>query len=465
MGWSGDPLKAKARLLLSLLAALCVAVARPASPAQDKSCGPPDYCARTDRRIEPYPETPPALGPAGSIIIDPSFGSRILRVTDAKSDPMGRGRSLMTPASAEQNAWNADTTRFDVLTPGGQYVLFQFDPSSMKIHERGMIEAPLGEPEFSYTRPDILYGVRSRNPAFVEYDVSSSKFGVVNKASDCVQLGPSDLGFTVSVSADDRRMSTVLGPGQDRNFMIYVYDRKLGCRWYNTRTGGIGGQWGPKGTIAATDRFLIHNARMSKSGDSVWIQRGFSTVGQHWLVWDVASMSVVACPSQCSGHHALGYSHIVGPSGERHPMDLLVRPLNSLSEPRPLVSDLQPTTSARYWYDQHFSWNHSNREDTTPVCLSTYSVYNPETPGVPLDTIAPWENEVMCAETDGKGSKVWRFAHTYSTAKNGFWSTPRGNVSQDGRFFMFTSDWQDQLGVRRRDPNHYRVDVFIVELK
>ena len=62
---------------------------------------------------------------------------------------------------------------------------------------------------------------------------------------------------------------------------------------------------------------------------------------------------------------------------------------------------------------------------------------------------------------DGKDSKVWRFAHTYSTAKNGFWSTPRGHVSQDGRFFMFTSDWEDQLG---KAPSKYRTDVFVVEL-
>jgi hypothetical protein len=50
------------------------------------------------------------------------------------------------------------------------------------------------------------------------------------------------------------------------------------------------------------------------------------------------------------------------------------------------------------------------------------------------------------AETDGQASKVWRFVHTFSRARNGCWSTPQGNVSQDGRFFMFTSDWEDQLG-------------------
>jgi hypothetical protein len=103
-------------------------------------------------------------------------------------------------------------------------------------------------------------------------------------------------------------------------------------------------------------------------------------------------------------------------------------------------------------------------DDSTPACLSTYRRDNPNQPGAPPKVAGPWENEILCVETDRKDSKVWRFAHTYSTAQNGFWSSPRGNVSQDGRFYMFTSDWEDQLGLAR-GASLYRTDVFIVELK
>jgi hypothetical protein len=427
---------------------------------KNQACGPPNYCARTDRRVEPYPANPPAIGPAGSIITDPSFGSRIIRVTDAKSDPQGRGRSLLTPSSAEQNAWNANGTKFYVLTPGGQYLLYNFDPSGLKVHQQGMIRVSwVGEPEFSYTQPDILYGTTGSDPVLQQYDTGSGKI------ASCVQLRPTDLGHSVVVSHDDRRIGTMVGPAQDRNPLVYIFDRKQGCRWYNTQTGEIGGQWGPKGTISIPDRYLIHNLRMSKSGEFVWIQRGVNMVGRDWLVWNVATMDVLSCPAQCSGHHAMGYSHLIGPSGQKHPMDVLVRPLNQLSATTRLIADLQPTTSDRYWFDQHYSWNNADSDDTNPVCLSTYSGSNPAVPGAPLDTIAPWENEILCIQTDGKASQVWRFAHTYSTAKNGFWSTPRGNVSQDGRFFMFTSDWQDQLDDGLRDRNNHRMDVFIVELR
>lgn len=433
--------------------------------AQPQTCGPPIYCARTDRRVEPYPKTPPTLGPAGSIIADPSFHSRILRVTDPKSDPDGLGRSMMSPASAETNAWNSDGTRFYVLTAGGQYVLYDFDPVKMKAHPRELLPFPEGD--FSHTRPNILYAASSNNPAFQQYDVSNGQITKLQKVSDCVKLRASDLAFSVSVSADDERMATMLGPEQDRNFMVYVYDRKLGCRWYNTQTGEIGGQWGPKGTISAADRYLIHNTNISPSGKYIWVERGSSSVGNWWLIWEVETMKVTACPSWCSGHHVVGYSHVVGPSGERHPLDLLSRPLNNLNATNSLVADLAAGDS-QHWYDQHLSWNNADPNDDNPFCLSTYNGGNPNIPGAPLDAAGPWENEILCVEPharDSTGSRVWRFAHTFSTAKNGFWSTPRGNVSQDGRFFMFTSDWEDQLGREPSNKQQYRTDVFIVELR
>ena len=122
-------------------AVLLLTVAAGASPALSNGelkaqhtavCGPQQYCARTDRRVEPYPEKPPAIGPAGSMISDPTFGSRILRVTDGRSDPAQAGRPLFTPSSAEQNSWNKNSTMFYVSTSGGSILLYDFDPETMR---------------------------------------------------------------------------------------------------------------------------------------------------------------------------------------------------------------------------------------------------------------------------------------------------------------------------------------------
>src|SRR5215469_11571547 len=56
------------------------------------------YAARTDRKMEAYPDTLPRLGPAGSVFTDPSFGSRMARITDDKADRPGQ--SFHTPGSA-----------------------------------------------------------------------------------------------------------------------------------------------------------------------------------------------------------------------------------------------------------------------------------------------------------------------------------------------------------------------------
>ena len=140
------------RLTVFLLSAMSFAAAS-AGPAgsDDRTCGPPEYCARTDRKVESYPDQPPQMGPAGSIIVDPNFGSRILRVTDEKTDQKQAGRPLVTPSSAEQNSWNKDSTKFYVTTDGGSFLLYDFDPSTMKVRPaRTPTLTWGGEPQFSF---------------------------------------------------------------------------------------------------------------------------------------------------------------------------------------------------------------------------------------------------------------------------------------------------------------------------
>ena len=446
-------------------------VAAQVGSAPATKCGPPNYCARTDLRVEPYPKSTPAIGPAGSILSDPIFGSRIVRVTDVKTDARQPSESYTTPSSAEENSWNADDTKFYVRSIDGAVELFDFDPATMAVHTTGTLNASwIGEPQFSYSQRNILYGITRGQPTFQQYDIATHRATDVHDASKCLKLNSSDAGHAISASADDQRLSMVVGPEQDTDYLVYIYDRAKGCRWYNARTGEIGGQWGAKGIVAIPERFLIHDARINKSGRYIEITRSGAPVrgivppqnSAPSFIWNVDTMDVAPCgPKGCKGHHALGYSHLLNPSEQEHPMDLWIRPLNQLDAPSPLIKQLPPVQG---WYDLHISWNNVDAHDSNPACLSTYRRDNPNLPGAAPGVVGPWENEILCVETDRKDSKVWRFAHTYSTARNGFWSSPRGNVSQDGRFYMFTSDWEDQLG-RASGTQSYRTDVFIVELK
>ena len=66
---------------------------------------------------------------------------------------------------------------------------------------------------------------------------------------------------------------------------------------------------------------------------------------------------------------------------------------------------------------------------------------------------------------------VWRFAHHRSDYNNigpsdtdSFWYTPRPNISTNGRWAIFTSNWEKTLGDDTLELNK-RQDVFLVKLQ
>src|SRR5262249_39973218 len=67
---------------------------------------PSTYSAYTGTDAKPAPPAP-ALGPANSVVTDPTFGSRILRVTDQNS---GAGKSFIPTDAGFFRTWNANAT-------------------------------------------------------------------------------------------------------------------------------------------------------------------------------------------------------------------------------------------------------------------------------------------------------------------------------------------------------------------
>jgi hypothetical protein len=469
----------------ALGAAICLGTqAAPSGESAAKPAPAPlDYAARTDTRPEPLPDKPPLIGPAGSIVKDPAFGSRILRVTDANT-LQSKGFSFLTPSAGWANNWNKTSTRFFVLSRGGRRPVFNFDPVEMTSHFSGLdVSQSLGwmAAEFSYLNPDLIYGIHvehDHHPKLQQYDFSVKRVTDIGDPESCVKMEPtwSAIDLSVSASAEAPRLVSALGPQQDKDSIVYVHDPKLGCRWYNTMTGEVGGDWGSRGNVSTEERFGVHAVSISPSGDYAYIAAGYVPPGGgkgHNELWRIDSTEVRPCDEMCGGHWVLGYSHLINNAGSADEMDTVLRPLNNLRSITHVIPSFPPGPA--WGADRHYSWNNDNPEDTAPVCASTY--LNPSAPrgeaaikaqpglaetGVPIERA--WDDEVVCVETDGKGSRVWRFAHTFSAATNGFWSEPRGNVSQDGRFYMFTSDWLSTLGKDPQVPTH-RLDVFVVELK
>src|SRR5262249_6010201 len=82
-------------------------------------------------------------------------------------------------------------------------------------------------------------------------------------------------------------------------------------------------------------------------------------------------------------------------------------------------------------------------DDESWVLISTYASNDLPSGGV-------FRNELLLAATDGS-KRVRRLAHTHVRYTD-YWDTPRANISSDGRFAVFTSNWAN--------PGHR--DVFVV---
>jgi hypothetical protein len=428
--------------------------------------GPPVYCARSDRDL--VPETPMPAPEVNIVFKDPDFGSPMVRVTDADV-LVNMGLSniyYVTNASSEQNTWNTDSTKFYVIGEGGNFLLYSFDPMTMQASwdpipgsTNGAL--PVENDTFSRTNPNIVYGrAESPDQLIAQYDISANSLTDLIATTSCVPgLAASSHMGDVSVSAGDQLLLTYEGGNeQDTDMFVVVYEKSLGCRWYNTSTGEIGGQWGPTGKATSGASFLLHNARIAMSGD--WAVLDTSTTAQKFF-WQVGTLNVIACgisePPYCGGHSVAGYNNFVNSSGLLDDMNILIRPSNNLNSTVQLIN---PLPKAVQWgFDKHLSWNNDNPADTMPVCGTTF----PEENG-PFAINRAWNREIICIRTDGIQSQVWRFGHHRSVYHGDFWSTPRGNLSQDGKFYMFTSTWENQLGLRKGSPAGYREDVFIIEL-
>lgn len=431
--------------------------------SQTPATAPPaTYNATTSTDVIPYPSTPPIPGPAGSTVTEPEFHVQVLRVTDGGTLGMRfPDWDFHTPGSAMQNTFSTDSRLFYVVGEGLHILVFHFDPSALTSTYSGLDLAGYGwrDMTFSTANPDIAYGITGGAKGRIDrYDFSSKKESKLFDAAKCLHEEGAFTGLDISVSAGDSRILGVFGPEEDDDPYLVVWDSTQGCRWYDTQTGEIGGNWGPKGQASTTGRFGVHQARISLDGKYAVITGS----GSGWYVWDIDTLQVDSCTREelCGGHFAIGYNKIVNTAGTEDEMHVVVRPLSNLQTTSDLIGSFPKP--AEWTTDKHWSWNNDNASDTAPVCGSTYVASNPNMPGAPLVTDRAWDNEIVCFATAGPQT-VWRIAHTYSTAQNGFFSTPRGNISQDGRFYMFTSDWEDEL--RKDKSGHFRTDVFIVPLK
>src|ERR1051326_56731 len=119
---------------------------------------PTTYSAYTGTDAKTIPPAP-SLGPANSVFTDPTFGSRIFRVTDANR----KGGDCLIPTDAGfHRTFNADSTAIKLSGPHGDGYWMEFNPSAFKVGDGSSKPALHSLPfsatwEWSAVDPNVIY--------------------------------------------------------------------------------------------------------------------------------------------------------------------------------------------------------------------------------------------------------------------------------------------------------------------
>ena len=451
---------------------------------------PSTYDAITDRTARAKPPLP-ALSGAGYAFTDPTFGSRMVRITDRGVRPGALDRSYRTPSSTHANAWSADARYFYAVSTDGTVLPFSFDAATMRASrlqptttgDGGLTLRFFNEPTFSYVTPGVIYGTYSGSGANLrsvdQYDLETGQY---TQLLDLDALAPNLAGtytggLGVSAGPTEKLYAFFGGTSQDRHFLLVVFDRNNPSNRHVVDTLASTVDGVPTNVLL---NFSIHAANIDRGGRYVAIYptgvdlqapRSADPV----YIWDTITNIFTPLPlvaARTGGHDAFGFGVRVNQDCcTVSTWDAAQWQFRYLDTPLTTWDLIAPVLLPKEVYlADHPSWHNAQSDRLVPFVDANYRY------GTNTVAWRAWDEEVFAVQTDaaGAGATVWRFAHHRSAVADdvdasriSFWYTPRANVSPDGKWALFTSNWEKTLGTDPRGEagGTYRQDVFMVELR
>ena len=375
----------------------------------------------TDTNVHAEPAIPP-LPPAGGTFVDPTFGTTILRATDSADC------ANCATAYSYWPTFNVDSTRFQVAADGGSGLLYQFDPATLTISGRQPLfsqAAPGGGTPYqedaiwSALDPDVIYA--HEGPRLWKYDVASHTYTMLKDFSSHFS---GQYLWQMSRSLDDDVFAFAR-----RDNTTYAYTGYFAWR-------------------RSTDSFLLDQStsqldevQVDKDGRYLVIKTGMQGAGVIEVrVADLQTSTIFADltddgPDYAPGHSDNGHGVVIGADNWMNRVTF-----RQLATPHQLSTTLGFGND--WTQDYHLSFL---ADDESHITMSLYQS------GAHNDGV--FHNEIIQVATDGSQS-VRRLAH-HRAIVNAYEDSPRANISRDGCFVAFTSNWG---GTGRRD-------VFIVSLR
>ncbi len=465
------------RSLFVFLACVLVLASNPVPSFATTETPVLEYNAVTDMGVRAATlDKLPKIANAGSSVTDPDFGTKILRVTDGNVLPNDPNASFVTSANGNVSEWSADSTKFWLSSLHGAFVFYNFDATHFTATPMKDPTDPTKffnfrdfGPQFSYSNPHVIYGttVSTTKHLIEKYDTETHTYTTV---VDIDSITPTQFkGWTgymnaVWVDYTDRYFGVFI-PASDGLVMVYdsVTQKTSILDMYNSTYKAYDSEtFVPLNTLLG---YQIHGMFLDRTGRYVLIgadlyspKRGpvsTPTVSNIW-VWDSQS-GTVRFENNGLGHEGIGFGQDVTFGGTQACCDSDGWETHSFFAPESPDAYFGPVPGKpdRWEHDGHPSWNNNRSDMKVPIIQEVFVEIPKDLPSRALD------DEIVAVATDGS-NRIWRFSHTWDIYDGSFWTQPRSNVSQNGKYTLFSSNWMKTLG-KDSDGNN-RVDTFIVEL-
>jgi hypothetical protein len=438
----------------------------------------------TDRLVRTKPATP-TLGAEGYQLLDPAFQSWMARVTDGNTISPGRNQSFNVNASGSQHGWSSDSKKWYVEDTTGNFYVAAFD----KVTLTWTWSAAIGlYNDLSFdqqgTHPNLLYGSLTSAPnhhTVGTADVTNLGAPVYATLFDAATIvGGSFPGgdtYLNTIQCQKDKLIVLCGGGsQDHHYFViwYVLSNPGATLVLNTLTRTeFKNQSGVVG-------LHIHSASADLSGRWVVLTPAAGDNPQYKAyIWDTALNSVTPVTISPGGHMESGANgELVNQDTFSGPYDSFQYVGRTLVAPDAnLYNVINPTlTPYEAYLADHASPNDAVAGQPFVFTSSTYR-YN-DANGAPYSYIssprnlAPWrayDGEVVRVNSVAgqTTTAIRRLCHNRALADSqtqnasGFPNQPLLNVSPDGRWCLFQTNWDGTLGTDSVD-GFWRRDVFLL---
>lgn len=350
----------------------------------------------------------------GATYTDPAFGTKVLRVTDS-NDAVSA-----TVAYSYWPTFNYNSTKMVIALQYTPY-LYNFDPNNLSFQKIGpMFSNDAMQFEglsWSVDDANTIYGVSGNNSNTLlrAYNVNTKQYTFVH---DFTATGELPIGSPKQMSkarSNDRYFSFHWYPaGSSVARYAVVYDKQLNKTYLFDLQASYG-------------MTNFDECRLDRDGNFLTILTGVESYVWKFATQQPNQRTVIAYngTERSGGHYDIGsgklvHSDLWGNNGNK----VIDTNLNSPATWSPVFDSGVSDWSTSH----HFSMLGPNDNWVLITTMTT-----------PANFSVPFTNEVYLAKTDGSGSVI-RLVHPNSS-NNCYETLPFANISPDGRFIAYNSDW------------------------